>query len=242
MSGSALLEGEGISKSFGGLRVLRDVRFAVGPAEIVALIGPNGAGKTTLFNIISGLLRASAGSIRLDGRSLTTLAPHRICRLGVGRTFQTPRPFLDLSVAVNVETAVRFSTDRGMAATDLLRLVELTDHAGVQARHLPAARRKMLELAMALAGAPRVLLIDEILGGLTAAEAGRCMTILRRIRDERRVALFWIDHLVWAVMQMAERVVVLHHGEIISEGEPRAVARDARVVEAYLGRAARQAT
>lgn len=230
-----LLEGKGVSKSFGGLTVLRDVDFVVAEGEIVALIGPNGAGKTTLFNLISGLLRPSAGAIRLGGAELTTLPPHRICRLGVGRTFQTPRPFLDSSVVENVRTAGLFSPDRRVSLDDLLALVELADQADVKARHLPGPRRKLLELAMALALAPRILLLDEILGGLTPVEADRFLTILRRVRDERKVTLFWIDHLMWAVMTTAERVIVLHHGEVIREGDPRSVSRDPRVLSAYLG-------
>jgi len=235
VSGAVLLQGRGVSKSFGGLQVLRDVSFAVAEGEIVALIGPNGAGKTTLFNLISGLLRPSAGSIRLADRELTTLAPYRICRLGVGRTFQTPRPFLDASVRENVGTAALFGPHRGGGGDDLLRLVDLADQADVIARHLPAPRRKLLELAMALAPAPRIILLDEILGGLTPAGAGRFIAILKTIRAERGITLFWIDHVMWAVMATAERVIVIHHGEVICEGDPTSVARDARVLSAYLG-------
>jgi len=231
----ALLEGRGVSKNFGGLDVLREVNFAVGEGEIVALIGPNGAGKTTLFNLVSGLLRPSSGSIRLAGRELTTLPAYRICRLGVGRTFQMPRPFLDCSVADNVRTAGMFATRSGGAPEDVLRLVGLTDQADAIARHLPAPRRKLLELAMALAPAPRIILLDEILGGLTPSEAGRFIEILRRIRDERGITLLWIDHVMWAVMATAERVIVIHHGEVIAEGDPASIARDARVLSAYLG-------
>ena len=238
MMSRPLLEGVGVSKNFGGLRVLRDVNFAVAEGEIVALIGPNGAGKTTLFNLINGMLRPSAGSIRMADHELTRLPPYRICRLGVGRTFQTPRPFLYSSVADNVRTAALFSTRRRPAVDDLLALVQLADQAGVTARHLPAPRRKLLELAMALALDPRIILLDEILGGLTPSEAGRFTTILRRIRDERGITLFWIDHVMWAVMETAERVIVIHHGEVICEGDPQAVSRDARVLSAYLGHTA----
>ena len=242
MSGRPLLEGRGVSKYFGGLRVLHDVHFAVAEGEIVALIGPNGAGKTTLFNLISGLSRPSSGSIRMADQELTTLPPYRICRLGVGRTFQTPRPFLDLSVAENIRTAALFSKHGGAAPGDLLRLVGLDDQAGVTARHLPGPRRKLLELAMALALAPRILLLDEILGGLTPAETGRFAQLLRRIRDERGITLFWIDHVMWAVMETAERVIVIHHGEVICEGDPTSVSRDARVLTAYLGHPAQHKT
>lgn len=231
----ALLEGNEVSKHFGGLRVLRNVTFNVTEAEIVALIGPNGAGKTTLFNLISGLLRPSGGSIHVAGHLITALPPHRICHLGLARTFQTPRPFLDLTVAENVRTATRFSARPGVQPEELLGLVGLGDQAGVPARHLPPARRKLLELAMALALGPRIVLLDEILAGLTPAEVGRATNVLRRIRDEWGIALFWIEHVMRAVMETAERVIVLHHGEVICEGDPRSVSLDLRVVHAYLG-------
>jgi branched-chain amino acid transport system ATP-binding protein len=230
-----LLEAREVSKRFGGLRVLDRVSFGVEAGEIVALIGPNGAGKTTLFNVISGLARPGSGTIRLDGEDITRLPPHAITRRGVGRTFQTPRPFLDLTVAENVSAAARFGGGRGDAGA-LLALVDLADSAGQTARQLSAVRRRMLELAMALALRPRLLLVDEILGGLLPVEAERVAAVLRTIRAEHGVTLLWIDHVVWAVARSADRVIVLHHGEFISEGAPGAVLRDARVIEAYLGR------
>ncbi len=231
----ALLEGTDVGKRFGGLRVLTKVGFAVGEGEIVALIGPNGAGKTTLFNLISGLVRPSEGAIRMREHHITALSAHRICRLGIARTFQTPRPFLDLTAAENVKTAALFSERASAPPETLLDLVELGDQGGVSARHLPAGRRKLLELAMALAQGPRIVLLDEILAGLTASEIGRVTAILRGIRDRWGIALFWIEHVMRAVMETAERVIVLHHGEVISEGDPRSVSRDGRVLQAYLG-------
>ncbi len=231
----ALLEGTDVGKRFGGLRVLNGVSFGVGEGEIVALIGPNGAGKTTLFNLISGLVRPSEGTIRMAEHQIAALPAHRISRLGVARTFQTPRPFLDLTVSENVRIAALFSGRPSAPPGVLLDLVELGSQAGVPARHLPAGRRKLLELAMALALGPRVVLLDEILAGLTGSEVSRVTEILRRIRDTWGIALFWIEHVMRAVMETAERVIVLHHGEVISEGDPRSVARDARVLQAYLG-------
>jgi branched-chain amino acid transport system ATP-binding protein len=231
----AALEGAGVSKSFGGLRVLDGVSFQVDEGEIVALIGPNGAGKTTLFNLVSGLLSPSTGSIRMGDHQIAGWPAYRISRLGVGRTFQTPRPFLALTAADNVRAAALFSPRRGGSAEELLALVGLADHARVPARHLPTARRKLLELAMALALSPRVLLLDEILAGLTPTEVRRATGVLRRLRDERAIGLFWVEHVMQAVMETAERVIVLHHGEVICEGPPAAVSRDPQVLEAYLG-------
>jgi branched-chain amino acid transport system ATP-binding protein len=241
--GVAFLEGTGISKRFGGLQVLNNVGFRVGEGEIVALIGPNGAGKTTLFNLINGLQRPSAGVIRVAGESVEALPAYRIARLGVARTFQTPRPFLDLTAVENVRIAALFGERAAPAGpTALLRLVELEEQAKVRARHLPGPHRKLLELAMALAQGPRFVLLDEILAGLTPTEVARAAAMLRRIRDEHGVGLFWIEHVMQAVMATAERAIVLDHGEVIAEGAPRAVARDARVLEAYLGKSSARST
>jgi branched-chain amino acid transport system ATP-binding protein len=234
---ASFLEGTGVSKSFGGLRVLNEVGFRVGEGEIVALIGPNGAGKTTLFNLISGLVRPSAGAIRVGDRRVDALPAHRVARLGVARTFQTPRPFLDLTALENVRMAALFGERAAPAdPAALLGLVELEAQDGIRARHLPGPHRKLLELAMALAQGPRLVLLDEILAGLTPTEVGRATAILRRIRDEYGIGLFWIEHVMHAVMAAAERVIVLDHGEVIAEGAPRTVVRDARVLEAYLGK------
>jgi ABC-type branched-subunit amino acid transport system ATPase component len=232
-----ILEGTDVARSFGGLRVLTRVSFAVAEGEIVALIGPNGAGKTTLFNLISGLLRPSAGSIRLDEHRISALPAYRIARLGLGRTFQTPRPFLDLTAAENVAAAALWSERPGGTPAELLALVEMDEHATVPARRLTGGRRKLLELAMALALRPRIILLDELLAGLTPTEGARATAILRKIRDERGVGLFWVEHVMKAIMETAERLIVLHHGEVICEGPPAAVSRDARVLEAYLGEA-----
>jgi branched-chain amino acid transport system ATP-binding protein len=231
-----LLEGVAVSKHFGGLSVLRQVSFKVAEGEIVALIGPNGAGKTTLFHLISGLHRPSAGSIRFWRHELVGRSPHRICRLGIARTFQTPRPFLDLTARQNVRSAAFFVGRPSLGSPEeLLALVGLAEQADVPARHLPGARRKLLELAMALALGPRLLLLDELLSGLTPTEVDRVAVLLRQIRDRWGIALFWVEHIMRAVMGTAERVIVLHHGELIADGSPRSVAGDPQVLSAYLG-------
>ncbi len=229
------LAGASIAKSFGGLRVLQGVDFRVGEGEIVALIGPNGAGKTTLFNVINGLVRPSGGSLRLGARELVGLPAFRISRLGVGRTFQTPRPFLDLTALDNVRAAARFSERAAEAPEALLVLVGLAAQAAVAARALTAVGRKLLELAMALALGPRFLLLDELLAGLTPTEVAGATALFQRIRDDRGIGIVWVEHVMHAVMATADRCIVLHHGEVICEGAPAAVARDRRVVEAYLG-------
>src|SRR5262247_3803290 len=162
------LEGTGVARSFGGLQVLTRVDFAVSEGEIVALIGPNGAGKTTLFNLVGGLLRPSAGSIRLGDHDITAMPAYRIARLGLGRTFQTPRPFLDLTAAENVAAAARWSERPDGTPAELLA---------------------------------RVILLDELLAGLTPTESARVTAILRRIRDERGVGLFWVEHVMKAIME-----------------------------------------
>jgi ABC-type branched-subunit amino acid transport system ATPase component len=241
----SLLEGIGLGRRFGGLAALTDVGFRVAPGEIVGLIGPNGAGKTTLFNVISGLVPPTTGSLRLGGRDITGLPAHRIARLGIGRTFQSPRLFPHLTAMQNVMLGALFrpraAASRRTAAGDAaealraLEFVDLAHRAGALAAGEPTGRRKLVELAMALAARPRVLLLDEPMAGLTPGEVGVAMRLIRRIRDERGAAVFWVEHVMEAIMGVADRVVVLHHGETIAEGPPAAVAADPRVLDAYLG-------
>jgi len=236
-----LLDCRGVTKRFGGLVAVRDVSFAVGLGEIVALIGPNGAGKTTLFNCISGVYRLTAGTLRFDGRDLAALRRDRICRAGVGRTFQIPRPFLDLSALENVLLGAVFGKGGASlpharaAAQEDLAFVGLDAKAEAPARSLTFQERRALEVARALATRPKLLLLDEVMAGLNPTEVAGLVRLVRRIRDERGVTVLWVEHVMRAVMDLAERIVVLHQGSVVADGPPPAVVRDPAVVEAYLG-------
>lgn len=238
---SALLRGIGVSKSFGGLAAVRGVDFVVRPGEIFGVIGPNGAGKTTLFRLISGVFRPDAGRLLLQDRDITGLKPHRICRMGVCTTHQLVRPFGEMSVTENILVGALFGRgargagiDGHRAAREILAFTGLDALADAPARSLTLAQRKRLEVARALATAPRVLLLDEVMAGLNPAETAAAMDLIRAIRD-RGVTVFIVEHVMRAIMGLCDRVMVLHHGEKLAEGTPREVVADERVIDAYLG-------
>jgi branched-chain amino acid transport system ATP-binding protein len=236
----ALLELRGLTKRFGGLVAVSDVTFDVEAGELVGLIGPNGAGKTTLFHLITGFHRPTAGRVRFDGRDVTGLRPHALCRLGIARTFQIVQPFPGLSVlgnaAIGAFNRTRDPAAARAAARAALAVVGLDTQAEREARALTLPDRRRLEVARALATGPRVLLLDEAMSGLAPTEVSAMIGLLRRLRGEGLTILV-IEHLLGAIMTLSDRVVVLDHGEKIAEGPPVLVARDSRVVEAYLGRA-----
>jgi len=236
-----LLDIQGVSKAFGGLQALRDVTFQVGPGEIVGLIGPNGSGKTTLFNVISGFLRPEQGAIRLGELELTRLAPHDVARAGVGRTFQIVRPFQGLTVLDNVAAAVLFGTGQGDVAAARRRAEELLAFVGLaQHRHSPAgqltlSQKKRLEVAKALGTEPRLLLLDEVFAGLNPREIDDAIALIFRLRDELSLTVLMVEHVMKAVMQTCQRIVVLSYGQKIAEGTPQAIATDPQVLQVYLG-------
>jgi branched-chain amino acid transport system ATP-binding protein len=235
-----LLEVEGASKSFGGVRAVHDVSFALEQNELIGIMGPNGSGKTTLFNLIAGALAPDAGSVRLDGREIAGLAPHRICAHGIARTFQLVRPFAGLTALENVLVGRLFGRAGAAVAADLAEAERLLALVGLDGRgETPAARltlidRKRLELARALATGPRLLLLDEFMAGLNPAEIASAMALIRRLVADGLTVLM-VEHIVWALMELSRRIIVLSAGEKIAEGSPDAVAADPAVVDVYLG-------
>jgi branched-chain amino acid transport system ATP-binding protein len=235
-----LLALEDVTKAFAGVQAVRGVSLEVPAGAVVGIMGPNGSGKTTLFNLIAGVFRPDRGRIRLRGRDVTGLPPHRRCAQGVARTFQHVRPFPGLTAIDNVLVGLLYGRRRGSgrdaerAAGRFLALVGLGGKEHVPATRLSLIERRRLELARALATGADLLLLDEFMAGLTPAETAETMELIRRVRDDG-TTLMLVEHIVWALLDLSDRIVVLSAGEKIADGPPAAVAVAPAVVEAYLG-------
>ena len=228
-----------VSKSYGALKVTDDISLTVEAGETLGILGPNGAGKTTLFNLISGDVRVDAGRVEYEGRDVTRLAPHQRCRGGIGRSYQVPQPFGHMTVFENLVTAACFGggqaeRDAWATARDVLEQTGLLPHANKLAGSLTLLNRKRLELARALATRPKLLLLDEIAGGLTEHEAKQLVDELKRIKAQG-ITMVWIEHVVHALLAIADRLFVINFGQKLAEGEPRAVMDDPEVRRVYMG-------
>ncbi|MBV9396118.1 MAG: ABC transporter ATP-binding protein [Methylobacteriaceae bacterium] len=237
-----MLDVRALSKRFGALRAVNEVSFGVEEGEILGLIGPNGSGKSTTFNCIAGLYTPSDGSIMFEGAEIAGLTANRVCHRGIGRTFQIPRPFRNLTLLENVALSAFFGQDRSATrqacwaqAEESLALVGLPTDGRITLDGLGAAALKKLELARALATQPRLLLADESLNGLDHREMEQAADMLGRIRREKGIAIIWVEHIMGVLMRVVDRVVVLDHGEVIFAGTPKAAQENARVIEVYLG-------
>ena len=241
MKGQPFLELSSVSKAFRGLQAISNVSLDINANEILGLIGPNGAGKTTLFNLITGFLKPDSGEMAFMGESIVGAAPHRICKMGVTRTFQLVKPFTHLTTLENVAVGcfnttadIREVEDR---AWQILRFAGLDKNAHKPAGSLTTPDRKRLELARALGTKPRLLLLDEVMAGLNPKEQGEIIELVHKVR-EKGTAIFIIEHHMRVIMGLSDRIVVLHHGICIADGAPREVCDNSVVIEAYLGKGA----
>ncbi|MBT7632163.1 MAG: ABC transporter ATP-binding protein [Desulfobacula sp.] len=229
---TSLLQAENLSMAFGGLDVFKNISLDIFEHQIVALIGPNGAGKTTLINCITGVYKPTGGNIVFQGKPISGLRPHQICRAGIGRTYQIPRPFMNMTVFQNLQVCAKSSETDFRRLLDLAGLWEKRDRL---AKTLTFQERRLLELSRALSVNPRLLLLDETIAGLNPSETKDMMTILKRIHSEFKVTILWVEHVMSAIMETAHHIFCLHQGALIAEGSPADIANNDQVIEAYLG-------
>ena len=236
-----ILEGERVTRYFGGLAAVSNIDFFVDRGEVVGLIGPNGAGKTTLFNLISAAIALKSGVIRFKGEKISGLKSYQICRMGISRTFQSVKVFPNLSALQNVSLGSLFGTPTGMPqaeankeAMELLEFVGLSNLSTTPAKDLTLANQKRLEVARALATKPELLLLDELMAGLNPTAVAQAMELVKKIQG-KGITIFMVEHVMKAIMSICDRIMVLHHGEKIAEGTPQEISTSKKVIEVYLG-------
>ncbi len=239
----AILEGKRLDRSFGGVHAVKNLDFSIDGGQIFGLIGPNGAGKTTLFNLVAGVFRPQKGSIRFLGEEIQGLKPFQICHRGIGRTFQIVKPFASLTVFENVRIGARFGKssqvfdrfDPTPVALEALEFVGLMEAKDIVCDQLNLGDKKRVEVARVLATQPRLVLFDEVMAGLNPVETSQVMTLIQKMRKEKGITIFMIEHVMKAIMGISDSVLVMHHGEKIAEGPPEKVVKNPLVIEAYLG-------